>query len=155
MLKSICHPTQFALLVLGCVCCLAFGCETTGSQSQRTYQDLMKDPLPTNNAERDSQCAWIRSEIARMESIAQAAAANTNPNFYGLVWQAKARDNIAALRSRYSQIQCDVMRVAPASPVTQPSKSSESREMDFDQCYAKCRDLTGRTEGECFDACNK
>lgn len=147
-------PTLVARFALACLFCMLQGCETTKTQ-ERTYADLMNDPLPTSDAEKDRQCAWLRSEIARMQSLAQAAAANTNPYFWGAVWQAKARDNIAALQSRSSQIQCDVVRVAPTAPAIPPSQPSESSEMSFDQCFAKCRELTDRTESQCFDACNK
>lgn len=112
-------------------------CEST---PERNYWDLMKEPIPESDSERDQECAKLRSEVARMQSAAQYAAVNTPPQ-WALFWQAKARDDIAALNSRYSQIQCDVVRI-----------KDESR-MSFDACFAKCREITDRTESQCFDAC--
>jgi hypothetical protein len=69
-----------------------------------------------------------------------------------MAYQAKARQDIAYLEARYSQIQCDVIRVAPTAPIT-PTQALSPPAMTFDECYAKCRELTSRTDAECFDTC--
>ena len=122
------------------------------SPRRNAYADLVNEPLPATDAERDSQCAWIRSEVARQQSIAQVGTAVATPPLMAVAYQAAARKNIAYLQSRYSQIQCDVVRVAPTTPII-PTEAQPAPGMTFDECFSKCRALTSRTGAECFDAC--
>ena len=39
---------------------------------------------------------------------------------------------------------------AVVAPAPQPSSSAG---MTFDECFSRCRDVTDRTKGECFDTC--
>lgn len=119
---------------------LISGCQAQAPQ--KSYWSLMKEPMPTSNEARDTQCARLRGEITRMQTMQQMVA----PGPSAIMLAAKMRDNIAALESRRSQIQCDVIRVAPTEAVV-PQRT------DFDQCFAKCRSVTSRSENECFDAC--
>jgi hypothetical protein len=134
------------------VCILAVTLSSCQSNRGNGYADLMDHPLPTTDAERDSQCAWIRSEVARQQSIAQYGTATATSPMMAVAIQSAARRNIANLQSRSSQIQCDVVRVAPTQPVVAPAQPTAPA-MNFDQCFAKCRELTTRTEAECFDSC--
>ena len=81
--------------------------------------DLVNRPLPTSDTARYSECDWIRSEETRQQSLEQQAqslgqlGASMPMNAQlAFVYQAMASKNIADLQSRYSQIQCDVVRVA-------------------------------------------
>jgi hypothetical protein len=143
--------TILLALLLACGSALTLEACQTGSR-RNTYADLVNQPLPTTDAERDSQCAWIRSEVARQQSIAQFGATVATTPMMAVAYQAAARKNIAYLQSRYSQIQCDVVRVAPIAPAV-PAPVQPAPGMTFDECYSKCRALTSRTDTECFDTC--
>jgi hypothetical protein len=111
--------------------------------------------MPSSDAERDHECQWIRSEETRQQTVGQLGASmQTNPQM-AIAFQGMARKNIAYLQSRYSQIQCDVFRVAPTAPVLNmpevPHQSSNG--MTVEECFKKCRELTSQTEAQCFDAC--
>ena len=142
--------TALASLLLACGSALVLdACRTNRSNG---YADLVNQPLPSTDAQRDSQCAWIRSEVARQQSIAQYGSATATTPMMAVAIQSAARKNIAYLQSRYSQIQCDVVRVAPTAPVI-PAQPPPAPGMTFDECYSKCRALTSRTDTECFDTC--
>jgi len=123
-----------------CLVVLLAGCESAPRQD--FYATLVNRPMPADDAQRDQECAWLAGEAARMRSVSAMAASSQ----YALAFQAKAAQNIAALSARHSQIQCDVVRVAPTTPAI-PARTS------FDQCFAKCREVTERNENQCFDAC--
>ena len=40
--------------------------------------------------------------------------------------------------------------IAPAGVAASPD---DAKRLDFDQCFKKCRELTGRSAEQCFDAC--
>jgi hypothetical protein len=129
---------------------LLSGCQTP--QRHNAYADLVDRPMPTSDRDRDQECSWLRSEVARQQSLGQFGSATATTPMMAVAFQAAARKNVAFLRSRYSQIQCDVMRVAPTAPVV-PAQPSVAPTMTIEQCVAKCRELTSRTDGECFDSC--
>jgi hypothetical protein len=131
-----CGGLALALLVVGC-----------SSQPRQSYADaVLSRPLPASDAERQSECTWVRGEIARQTSLAEVGSTTANPPMMAMVFQATARNNIAALNSRASNIQCNAaFSNAPAAP---------SYGQTFDQCFARCQQLTDRTKNQCFDACN-
>jgi hypothetical protein len=61
------------------------------------------------------------------------------------------RQNIADLKSRSSQIRCAGIRTAPTLQAVPPKPLPVP--MTFDQCFAKCRELTHESEAQCFDTC--
>lgn len=126
-------------------------CQTPGN----SYADLVNRPLPSSDKQRDSECSWLRSEIGRQQSIGQLGASMQQTPQMAIAYQSMARRNIAYLQSRFSQIQCDVVRMAPTAPVvTQPPPQQQPAEsMTLDKCFKKCRELTSQTEAQCFDAC--
>lgn len=77
--------------------------------------------------------------MARVESIAEAAAV-TLPPLYAMNVRVKARERMAGLQTRASELGCR----APFSDAPHG--------MSFDQRFPKCRELTDRTEGAWFDA---
>lgn len=127
------------LLMIGLLASL-WGCEA--QPQQNGFSSLSTRPIPVSDIDRDRECAWINSEIARMRTLAAAGAGSQ----FALAFQAKAQQNIAYLDSRSAQIQCNVIRVAPSSPAI-PMPSS------FDACFEQCRRVTDRTKEACFDAC--
>ena len=59
----------------------------------------------------------IRSEEARQQTLSQLGASIQTTPQMAIAYQSIARKNIAYLQARYSQIQCEVLRVAPTAPV--------------------------------------
>ena len=138
-------------LTAAVLCAVALvACQT--QRASNSFANLVNRPLPTTDAQRDSECAALRSEVARQESLGQMGAAMQQNQMMAMAYLSMTRKNIAYLQSRYSQIQCDVIRVAPTQPII-PGVSKPDNGMTFDQCFAKCRELTSRTENECFDSC--
>lgn len=136
-------------VVVSIVCFLLMaGCLT--SRSSRPYADLILQPAPASESVRDKECAWIGSEVAHQQSIVQAGPASEGTPMSAFL--SPERQNIADLKSRSSQIQCAGIHGAPAVPTEHP-KSLAPVPMTFDQCFAKCRELTSRSEAQCFDSC--
>jgi hypothetical protein len=117
----------------------------SGCTHQPNYaEQVLNRPLPQTDQERENECALIRSEIARQQSLAQVGGTMATTPLMALAVQASARNNIAALESRASNVEC----TAAFSSVPSSSKV-------FDQCFARCQQYTSRTKEQCFDACNK
>jgi hypothetical protein len=139
---------ELRTLVLVGVLAVLSGCHTP----HNTYAELVNEPPPTSDQNRDAQCAWIRSEIARQQTVGEMGASMQTTPMAAAMYRGVADKNIAYLQSRYSQIQCDVVRVAPTAPVV-PAQPSTAPTMSLEECVAECRKLTSRTDAECFDAC--
>lgn len=126
------------LLVVSCV-------SETKKPSRVTYWDLpTSHRMPANEQERQEECARIRQEMARVESIAEVAQVNLAP-LYAASVRVKARQNLAALESRAAEVGCS------AAFTNIPNK----KDMSFDECFDKCKKYTNRSNEECFDSCNK
>lgn len=128
------------LRIVGLIACV---CSLLGCASQPTYLDqLAAKPMPVGEAQVRSECGWIRSEIARMQSISATASGQ-----YAMVFQAMARNNIAGLESRAANVGC------AAAFSNQPLPTSTSNPIQ--QCVAACKENTSRTAEQCFDSCNR
>jgi hypothetical protein len=110
---------------------------------------------PDPETERNRQCAEIRSEIARQRGLQTVAPTMASTPQLGALFQAKAQQNIAVQESRYAELQCDVIRVVPGTPVITPAGAATGQQMTFDECFKKCTELTSRSKEECFDACKR
>jgi len=119
-------------------------------------------------------CGEIRQEIARQRSIAnysrqqaaesaamqaqQRAAAQRNPLSPVPVQlpsqlpqiEAQVAQNIAELETRAANLAC----TAAFSTSIAPNPSSFAP-MTFDDCFAKCKELTRRTDEQCFESCKR
>jgi hypothetical protein len=117
--------------------------------NRQSYGDaVLSRPMPTDEGQRVEECNWIRSEIARQQSLGQVGTAMATTPLMTVVMQAAARKNIAALESRASNVQCTAaFSNAPAAVTSTPP--------GFEQCFARCQQYTSRTKEQCFDACNK
>ena len=183
---------------LAAVLVLMVGCPSV--HAGQGYESLQDRPLPKTPAQRASECAWIRSEQARVRVQADEGATTAekyNPAMAQSM-RSEASQIQTQLQMRYTQIQCDPVAVAasqpvapvpaqapgqPAAPapaqaqslplVTAPAAAATRPEiaasaqapagpvaappcpggLTFDQCFAKCRELTKRTAEQCFDAC--
>ena len=117
------------------------------SPTSPTYTERLEQrPLPATEADIVQECNWIRSEIARMQSLGAQAVTAQHPQ-YILAFQAIARNNIAALESRAANIRCAAAFSSP--PATGGGKPT------IQQCIEACKANTSRTPAQCFDACNR
>ena len=80
---------------------------------------------------------------------------------------AMTEDEKTRLRSQWREIGCAQFEAgepadtnanrsaerASIAPTAAPASSSDAQRLDFDQCFRKCRELTGRSAEQCFDAC--
>ena len=124
---------------------LAVVLSACASAPKQSYSEKFNSrPAPQNSEQHQAECAWVRSEIARMRSVrAQAATSNLAAYF-----QATADQNIAALQSRAANLKCNAAfsTVVPNS-VNQPS--------GIEQCISACKANTNHSPEQCFDACDK
>ena len=119
-----------------------FACALLGCASEPTYLDqLSAKPMPTGEAQVRSECGWIRSEIARMQSISATVSGQD-----AMVFQAMARNNIAGLESRAANVGCIAAFSSQSLPTIVVSP--------IQQCVATCKANTSRTPEQCFDSCN-
>jgi hypothetical protein len=113
------------------------------------YSDALDArPSPTSDEERRAECAWTRQEMARMQNIAAVVSQQPMLQYQKMQAMVLARQNYAALESHAANVGCTASfgttTVAPAS-----------QGMGFDDCYEKCKKLTERSNGECFDSCKR
>jgi hypothetical protein len=108
-------------------------------------EQLSARPYPTTQQDIDSECAWIRSEIARMNSLNAMSATSQ----FALAFQAIGRNNIAALESRAANLRCG----AAFSSTLVIEKQNQTSSID--ECIKACKENTNRTPEQCFDLCNK
>lgn len=113
-----------------------------------------------------AQCGAIRTEIARLRTkleeakrppdrvnpqVAQAIAGDaawiaTSSQLarpFSSWFEASAPRKIAELEQCAAELQCGAAFSSAPSP------------WSFDKCFAKCKDMTGRDDAACFDACAK
>lgn len=131
----------------------SFLCGCASLSKPDPYESLVSEPLPSTDSQRDSECAWIVAEKSK-KNLAIQYAAQTQPPMTALMWQAVAQKQIGYLDARKSQIQCDVIRIAPTAPVI-PQQEVQSKGMTIEMCVAKCKELTSRTAEQCFDSCRQ
>lgn len=132
-------PISFIIIFAGCV-------------QEPTYSETINSrSMPTTEQQKQEECAFIRQEIARMQSLKlRAATQPCNPQYglcIGPIMIAKANSGIATLESRASQVQCDAA-FSTVKILNAPSNSIK-------ECIAACKENTTRTSTECFDTCNK
>ncbi len=131
-------------------CLLLIGC---ASSNQPSYQqNVASIPMPQTQSQLDAQCATIRSEISRQQSLSSASATMTNNP---MLFQAMASQNIAALESKSAQIGCGAAFSSHSRQgnVDQPSKADQTRGERIQQCIDVCVKNTSRSPEECFDKC--
>lgn len=131
----------------GCLLSIMLLCAYQNQNRRPSYeQSVLNRPMPQTDQDRQQECAWIRGEIARQESLAQVGTTTATSPMVAVAFQSIARNHVAALNSRASNIKCTAaFSNAPAAP---PSGQG------FYQCFARCQQLTTRTKDQCFDACN-
>lgn len=123
--------------------CLNSCAHDTASRGTTYAEQISQRPLPTTEQGVAQECGWIRSEIARMQSLGQLAAGRAL-----MVGVVMARNNIATLESRAANLRCGA---AFSSPHVIEQKQSSR----IDDCIRACKENTSRTSEECFDSCNR
>ncbi|NDC39480.1 MAG: hypothetical protein EBZ48_15815, partial [Proteobacteria bacterium] len=115
----------------------------TACAAEPSYPEkLSRLPLPSTAEGMQADCTWIRSEIARMQTVGSMAQGQ-----FALIAQAMARNNIAALESRAANEGC------AAAFSSQPSQ--EPQRATLRECVDTCRANTTKSGDQCFEACNK
>lgn len=113
------------------------GCSTPPQPSE--YDLVMKRPKPATGEAQQQECSWIATSLERQKSLAGYVAATSTYPAMAVAYQDATQRNMAVLHSRAQQISCQ------AAAANAP----------FDQCFARCTQVTSRTKDQCFDACNK
>lgn len=137
------RPWRSPLFVGMLVACGLSGC--VKPEPDHYAENVLNRPLPTTQDERQRECAALRTEIARQQSLAQMGYAVLQDPILAAGFQGAANNHVAALESRAANIQCTAAFSSAASVPTGQS---------FDQCFARCTQLTSRTKEQCFDSCN-
>src|SRR5258706_12128587 len=104
-----------ALALLGC---------RGGQTNRESYADaVLNRPLPASNEQRVQECNQIRAETARRQSLAQIGATTATSPLVAAAFQATARQNVAALEARASNIQCTA--AFSSTPAPAPTQSAQ------------------------------
>ena len=127
---------------------LLVGCANDQQNRPSYYEQVMNRPLPTTQEDQDRECAYLRNEIARQQNIASQGMAMATSPMMALAFQSTARNNISALNSRASQVQCNDA-FSSQTIIEKPQKGYS------EECFNACKKNTSRTNEQCFDACNK
>jgi hypothetical protein len=123
------------------VCAIAlalFGCASE-KRIPTEYDAVLQRPKPTTPEAQRQECSWITTSLERQKSLANYVTATSTYPATALAYQDATQRNTAVLQSRAQQISCQV--AAANAP--------------FEQCFARCTELTSRTKDQCFDACNR
>lgn len=92
------------------------GC--VGESNQRSYaQSILDHPMPKTDAGRAQECSFLRSEIARQQTILQVGTSKGLLTDTLLAIRTAAKNNIAALELRASRDKCSetLDEIAPSN----------------------------------------
>lgn len=119
---------------------ISFGCATEQSVS---YWDLPTTHRPpANEKELHEECLRIRQEIIRQQVLASMVK-----GYLANAARIKAAQNIAWLENRAAEIGCPGAFTGGVIH----HKSG----LSFDECFKKCKELTGFTNEQCFEKCKE
>jgi hypothetical protein len=110
------------------------------------YDVVLKQPKPSTDEARRQECTWIQTQLARQKQLATYVSTTASFPELALQHQAAAQRNMAVLESRATNINC---------AATLPQLSAGQARLPFDDCFARCRQYTDRSNEQCFDACNR
>jgi hypothetical protein len=144
---------------------LLWCCSGSALAGEESYAErLARRPLPTDEAGRRAECAWIRQEDARLQNLLvafdmQTSSVQPGPYNFTSIYRAQlqmgVRDASAALASRASDVGCTA--AFSSAPQAQPTPAAGAAvpggAMSFDDCFQKCKQYTSRTNEQCFDSC--
>jgi hypothetical protein len=125
-------------------CILLALCACASKPRPTVYDVVLDRPKPATDEARRQECSWIETALAREKGYATYATASAISPMTAIAHQDAAQRNMVVLESRAQTINC-----RPAFPGARGSGLS------LDECFARCKQYTGRTNEQCFDACNK
>lgn len=99
----------------------------TAQNANDVYATLKDRPLPQTPAQRDNECAWLRTELARVRSQAEsgaATAAQYNSPALAQSIEAAANRALPQLQDRYAKIQCGGATAAPPQALVMRSQAA-------------------------------
>ena len=126
------------ILAAGSITLALLGCASE-PRIPTEYDVVLQRPKPATPDAQRQECSWIATSVERQRSLANYVTATSTYPAMALAYQDATQRNTAVLQSRAQQISCQ------AAAANAP----------FDQCFARCTELTSRTKDQCFDACNK
>jgi len=127
---------------------LLVGCANEQQNQPSYYDQIMDRPLPITQEDKDRECSFLRNEIANQQNKASVAMTMATSPLMAMAFQSRARNNIAALNSRASEVKCNA--AFSSQTIVEKPQSGYSQE-----CFNACKQDTARTNEQCFDACNK
>ncbi len=145
-----------------CIFLLFAFCAGIAHADEDNYAEtLAQRPMPTDDAGRRAECAWIRQEEARLQNFLiafNAQASVPGPYNYQAIYRAAAQMRVqsatAALESRAADVGCNAaFSNAPAPQAAPPVAPTPQGGLSFDECFQKCKQYTSRTNDQCFDSC--
>ncbi len=169
---------MFKRVVILVVICFLSGC--SHNATQRTYRDMIyendfaADRLsPGFFKELKEKCPDMIKDIESLNQRLLQEEASGNKDAYN-----KAKKEIRWLKGWIKTAGCQYKESAPSSntgeekPTSHEMKSSEGKTahgteqviekksgpeavmpLSFDECFKKCKELTNRTNEQCFDTC--
>ena len=102
--------------------------------------------MPTTAAGVSAECGWIRQEMARQRGIYGSLGALGLNSQNQAIARTGIQGNMASLETRAANVGC---------PAAFREGAAANAGTGFDECYNKCKQLTTRTNDQCFDACKR
>jgi len=108
------------------------------ARAVQNYREMVSNlPMPSTDDARKQACTWIRSAIAQQQGLGDAGASIARSPLEAALFRGAALQNIAALESRASNIQCS--GAFSNTPVTnsqpkmaQPTPATEREEIPLE-----------------------
>jgi len=139
---------KYAAAAMSCIVLALCACASTPPSD---YDLVLARPSPSTDEARLQECAWIETSLARQKSLATYAAMSAASPMTAIVNQDLAQRNMAVLEAGAARINC---RAEFPGAALFPASAQQAR-ISFDQCFMRCRQYTGRSNEQCFDACNR
>lgn len=108
-------------------------------------------------------CKQLEEKISILEAAPKTEVYNPSANASGVPFTFKNEINdklktmkrTAAKKGCYDRPAYIEPILSPAIPIAPAPKliDTQRQQLSFDQCFTKCKDLTSRTNEQCFDSC--
>lgn len=136
---------QHTALVITCIVLLT-ACASQSAKPQKTIA------LNPQTSKVNVDCSTLRRGIIKLQ---QQKTAIVQPirskNVYSFK-NSNGNRHLLTLRKEYNRQNCQ----PPLPALNQPTNSvpyAPSNRLNFEQCFAKCKELTNRDNAACFDSC--
>lgn len=107
-------------------------------------------------------CKQLEEKISVLEAAPKTEVYNPSSNASGIPFTFKNEvvDRLKTMKRTAAKNGCYdrpayIQPIARPATVTPTSKliDTQRQQLSFDQCYAKCKSLTSRSNEQCFDSC--